>query len=64
MGQSKRPTCPECGAFLTLALPPGGEGRRTFQCLDCEGSDPMKSPLALGWLAGELGRIKSPDRLN
>jgi hypothetical protein len=40
MGQSKRPTCPECGAFLTLALPPGGKGQRTFQCLDCNHDRP------------------------
>jgi len=32
-----------------------------FQCLDCERPDPLKSPYAIGWLAGELGRIKSPD---
>jgi hypothetical protein len=37
MGQARQPTCPDCGAYLTLALPPGGKGRRTFQCLDCEG---------------------------
>jgi hypothetical protein len=54
MGQAQRPTCPECGAFLILALPPGGNGRRTFQCLDCERSDPIKTDQATGWLKGEL----------
>jgi len=56
MGQSKRPTCPECGAFLTLALPPGGKGQRTFQCLDCDHDrpDPLKTDEAIGWLNGEL----------
>ena len=61
MGQARRPTCPDYGAYLTLARPTGGKGRRTFQCLDCEGPDPLKSPYAAGWLAGELGRNKSPD---
>jgi hypothetical protein len=42
MGQVERPTCPGCGAFLILALPPGGKGPRTFQCLDCERPDPLK----------------------
>ena len=31
-------------------------GSRTLRCLDCEGPDPIKSPYATGWLAGELGR--------
>jgi hypothetical protein len=61
MGQAKRPTCPDCGAYLTLVLPPGGKGPRTFQCLDCEGPDPLKDPYAIGWLAGELGKTKSRD---
>jgi hypothetical protein len=56
MGQSKRPTCPECGAFLTLALPPGGKGQRTFQCLDCnhDRPDPITTDDMIGWLNGEL----------
>jgi hypothetical protein len=53
MGQAERPTCPGCGAFLLLALPPGGKGQRTFQCLDCERPDPLKSD-ALKWLSSEL----------
>jgi hypothetical protein len=61
MGQARQPTCPDCGAYLTLALPPGGKGPRTFQCFDCEGPDPLNSPYAAGWLAGELGRTKSTD---
>lgn len=28
MGQAERPTCPACGAYLTLALPPGGKGKQ------------------------------------
>jgi hypothetical protein len=54
MGQAERPTCPGCGAYLILALPAGGKGRRTLQCLDCERPDPLKSHDALRWLSGEL----------
>jgi hypothetical protein len=61
MGQAERLTCPECGAYLILALPPGGKGPRTFQCFDCSRPDPLKSPDVAGWLAGELGKTESPD---
>jgi hypothetical protein len=54
MGQAERPTCPNCGAHLILALPPGGTGPRTFQCFDCDGPDPLKTDKAMGWLKGEL----------
>jgi len=54
MGRGRRPTCPHCGAYLTFALPPGGKGQRTFQCLDCERPDPLKTNQAFGWLKGEL----------
>jgi hypothetical protein len=49
-----RPKCPGCGAYLILALPPGGKGRRTFQCFDCDGPDPLKADRATGWLKSEL----------
>ena len=55
MGQAERPTCPGCGAYLILALPPGGKGQRTFQCLDCDRPDPLKSDQVIGWLKSELG---------
>jgi hypothetical protein len=45
---------PRLPAFLILALPSGGEGQRTFQCLECDGPDPMKTDQATGWLKGEL----------
>jgi hypothetical protein len=61
MGQAERPTCLGCGAFLIRALPPGGNGPRTFQCFDCSRPDPLKSPQAMGWLAGELGETETPD---
>jgi hypothetical protein len=54
MGQAERPTCPGCGAFLILALPPGGKGQRTFQCFECDRPDPLKSEHASGWLKSEL----------
>jgi hypothetical protein len=60
MGQSRRPTCPSCGAYLNLALPPGGKGRRTFQCFDCDGPDPLRSDEVIGWLQGELARKDDP----
>jgi hypothetical protein len=54
MGQAERPKCPGCGAYLILALPPGGKGKRTFQCFDCDGPDPLKTDKATGWLKSEL----------
>jgi hypothetical protein len=54
MGQAERPTCPGCGAFLILALPPGGKGPRKLQCLDCTRPDPLKSEDVTGWFEGEL----------
>ena len=54
MGQAERPTCPACGAYLILALPPGGKGKRTLQCFDCDGPDPLKTDTAKGWLKSEL----------
>jgi hypothetical protein len=54
MGQVERPTCPNCGAHLILALPPGGHGPRTFQCLRCDGPDPLKTDKVIGWLKSEL----------
>jgi tRNA(Ile2) C34 agmatinyltransferase TiaS len=56
MGQAQRPTCPDCGAPLTLALPADGKGKRSFRCLDCERPDPLKDPHTIGWLEGELGK--------
>jgi hypothetical protein len=52
-----RPICLACQRPMTLELQPGGKSPRTFQCLDCDRPDPLKSD-ALGWLSGELGRIE------
>jgi hypothetical protein len=38
-----------------LAPPPDGKGKRTFQCFDCDGPDPLKDDRVIGWLNGELG---------
>jgi hypothetical protein len=37
-----------------LALPVGGDGQRTFQCLNCDRPDPLKMDEVIGWLNGEL----------
>jgi hypothetical protein len=50
-----RPVCPGCERPMTLELQPGGKSPRTYQCLDCDRPDPLKSD-ALRWLSGELGR--------
>ncbi len=54
MGQAERPTCPHCGAFMILAPPRDGKGQPTFQCLECDGLDPLKTDKVMGWLKGEL----------
>jgi len=54
MGEAERPACPICGAPLVLALPPDGKGQRTFQCVDCNRPDPLKTDRVMGWLKGEL----------
>ena len=54
MGQRDQSgNCPRCGKPMMLALPPGGTGPRTLQCLDCERPDPLRSD-ALKWLSSEL----------
>jgi len=62
MGQAERQTCPHCGAFLILAMPPGGKGQRTFQCFECDGLDPLKT--ATGWVEGRATAVEvSPLQL-
>jgi hypothetical protein len=56
-GTQNRPIRPGCNRTMTLELQPGGKPPRTFQCLDCDRPDPLKS-YTLGWLSGELGRSK------
>jgi hypothetical protein len=54
MGQAQRPTCPYCGAYLILALPPGGKGQRTLQCFECDRPDPLESETVTRWFKSEL----------
>ena len=44
-----------------LALPPGGKGKRTLQCYDCDGPDPLKTDKATGWLKSELTTNQEKD---
>ena len=37
---------------MTLELQSGGKPPRTFQCLDCERPDPLKSLLVVGIFKG------------
>jgi transcription elongation factor Elf1 len=54
MDQAERPTCPDCGALLVLALPLDGKEKRTFQCSDCGRPDLLKTDRVIGWLNSEL----------
>jgi hypothetical protein len=40
---------------MTMALPPGGTGLRSLQCMDCDRPDPLQSPDVTGWIKGLLG---------
>ncbi len=39
---------------MILAPPRDGKGQPTFQCLECDGLDPLKTDKVMGWLKGEL----------
>jgi hypothetical protein len=39
---------------MTFALPCGGKGQRSMQCLDCERPDPLTSQAVNGWIKGLL----------
>lgn len=39
---SKPPTCPKCHQPMRLKLVKGTRGRK-YQCIDCEGEDPLHS---------------------
>jgi hypothetical protein len=56
MPSSTRPSCPICKRPLTFELPADGKGQRSWQCLNCDGLDPLKSKHVIGWLQGELAR--------
>jgi hypothetical protein len=54
MGNNERPTCPKCGAHLTLSARADANGRRKLRCLDCDHPDPLSSDTTIGWIKGEL----------
>jgi len=39
---------------MILAPPRDGKRQPTFQCLECDGLDPLKTDKVMGWLKGEL----------
>src|SRR5258708_7251233 len=45
---------PHWGTLMILAPPRDGRGHPTFQCLECDGLDPLKPDKVRGWLKGEL----------
>lgn len=46
------PTCPKCEKPMRFLL--HKKGGRKFQCLDCAGDDPLRSPELAKLLSGEL----------
>jgi len=47
------PVCPKCRKPKRFLLNKATGGRK-FQCLDCDGEDPLKSPEIAKLLTGEL----------
>jgi hypothetical protein len=43
MNAPRPPICPKCHNPMRLVLAKGMKGRK-YQCLDCEGEDPLQSP--------------------
>jgi hypothetical protein len=62
VGQSRIKHCLICNKPMEFLLQPGGAGPHTFQCLDCEGKDPLQSESVKRWLESELGRDKHSQR--
>jgi hypothetical protein len=50
--KQSRPFCEKCTKPMTFALRPGAKGRRSWQCFDCEGPDPLTLPDVAGWVKG------------
>jgi hypothetical protein len=53
MTQGERHICPRCHKPMQFLLVRGKRGRK-FQCLDCEGDDPLRSPDVAKLFTGEL----------
>jgi hypothetical protein len=51
------PFCPKCRKPMLFLLRKHIGGRK-FQCLDCEGDDPLRSPDVAKLLTGELRPLK------
>jgi len=47
---------PELRGLSDAGAPSARWGKRTLQCLDCDGPDPLKTENATGWLKGSYGR--------
>jgi hypothetical protein len=58
MAKGETPICSRCGRPMQFLLVRGKRGRK-FQCLDCDGDDPMNSVEVARLLAGELGRSET-----
>ncbi|WP_298256902.1 hypothetical protein [Bradyrhizobium sp.] len=54
----KTKLCPRCGRKMDAALPPGGNGKRTWRCFDCDRPDPLTSETTQAWLKGELAATR------
>ena len=53
---SKPPICPTCHKSMRLALVRGMRGRK-YQCIDCDGEDPLQSPD----IAKLLDQLRPPE---
>jgi hypothetical protein len=51
------PTCPKCRKPMQFLLRRNIGGRK-FQCLDCDGDDPLQSTAVAKLLEGELRPLK------
>lgn len=54
--------CPRCGKRLKRPLDKA-QPHKKYQCLDCDGIDPIKTQDVQGWLNSELAKspIKKPE---
>jgi len=52
MPKNTPPTCPKCRKAMRFLLKK--TGGRKFQCIDCDGGDPLRSPEVSKLLTGEL----------
>ena len=57
MNASTPPICPKCHKLMRLALVKGMRGRK-YQCIDCEGEDPLRSRD----ISKLLEHLRSPEK--